>query len=84
MRSPQATYTGHVRSPASHYAPGATTRSVYPLIMIRGVYASRFLAGHRLYLLPPSSETSSKLRRRMAGRTAILRFAKLAESHLRG
>ncbi len=84
MRSPQATYPGNVRPPASHSAPGGNKRDSYPLLMINGVYRFSSAMGVRSYSLGSYPKTSSKLRRRMAGRTALLRFvAMLGASRLR-
>ena len=68
---------------ASHRAPDAqgagrmSGSGCFPLLTIRGVFVSRHVRGLNCYLLPSSSETRSKYRRRIAVRAALRLVAQL-------
>lgn len=71
---------------ASHRAPDApgagrmSGSGRFPLLTIRGVFVSRHVRGLNCYLLPSSSETRSKYRRRIAVRAALRLVAQLLAS----
>lgn len=65
---------------ASRLGAGRGWSDGFPVLTIRGVFVSRHVLGLNCYLLPSSSETRSKYRRRVAVRAALRLVAQLLAS----